>query len=202
MVAIIDYGAGNLFGVSNALKQLTDSVEITCDKDIILAADHVILPGVGSFKDAMESLKKSGLIQTVYDVIEKKTPFLGICVGLQMCFEHSEEGDVPGLGIFKGKIKKFPIDICKKVPQIGWNRIQMKESPLFSDLPDDYFYFVHSYYLEAEEESEVIATSDYGIIFDCAYQRENVFLTQFHPEKSGRTGMKLLENFLKQKSIF
>lgn len=196
MIAIIDYGAGNLFGVSNALKQFTSEVEITSDKDIIFHADHVILPGVGSFADAMNSIKKSGLIQTVYDVIDKKTPFLGICVGLQMCFEHSEEGNVPGLGIFKGKIKKFPVDICKKVPQIGWNRIQTKESPLFVGLPDDYFYFVHSYYLEAVSKEDVIATAEYGIQFDCAYQHENVFLTQFHPEKSGKTGLKLLENFL------
>ncbi len=199
MIAIIDYGAGNLFGASNALKQFTSEVEITSDKDIILQADHVILPGVGSFADAMDSIKKSGLIQTVYDVIDKKTPFLGICVGLQMCFEHSEEGNVPGLGIFPGKIKKFPVETCKKVPQIGWNRIQTKESPLFCGLPDDYFYFVHSYYLEAKNKEDVIATSDYGIQFDCAYQHENVFLTQFHPEKSGKTGLKLLENFLKMK---
>ena len=196
MIAIIDYGAGNLFGVSNAIQQFTDDVKITADKDVILASDHVILPGVGSFRDAMDSIKASGLIQTVYDVIEKKTPFLGICVGLQMCFEFSQEGNVPGLGIFKGNIKKFPVDICKKVPQIGWNRIHTKESPLFTDLPDDYFYFVHSYYLEAGNPDEVIATSEYGIPFDCAYQHDNVFLTQFHPEKSGKTGLKLLENFL------
>lgn len=196
MIAIIDYGAGNLFGVKNALLQLTQDVVITSDKDVIFSADKVILPGVGHFDDAMNSIKKSGLSQTVYDVIEKKTPFLGICVGLQMCFEESEEGVLPGLGIFKGKVKKFPIDICKKVPQIGWNRITMKESPLFSDLPDNYFYFVHSYYLDAQNKEEVIATSQYGILFDCAYQRNNVFLTQFHPEKSGRTGLKLLENFL------
>ena len=197
MVAIIDYGAGNLFGVSNAIKQFTLDVCITSDKDTILSADHVILPGVGSFGDAMDSIRKSGLIQTVYDVIEKKTPFLGICVGLQMCFEHSEEGNVPGLGIFPGKIKKFPVDICKKVPQIGWNRIEIKDSPLFSDLPDYYFYFVHSFYLEAKNREDVIATAEYGIRFDCAYQKENVFLTQFHPEKSGKAGLKLLENFLK-----
>ncbi len=199
MIAIIDYGAGNLFGVSNALKQFGEEVYITSDKDTIREANHVILPGVGSFRDAMDSIKQSGLIETVYEVIDKKTPFLGICVGLQMCFEHSEEGDATGLGIFKGKIKKFPVDICKKVPQIGWNRITTKESPLFLDLPDDYFYFVHSYYLDAVEKEEVIATSHYGIPFDCAYQKENVFLTQFHPEKSGKTGLKLLENFLQVK---
>lgn len=199
MIAIIDYGAGNLFGVSNALKQFTKEVEITSDKDTIRAADHVILPGVGSFDDAMGSINRSGLIETVYEVIEKKTPFLGICVGLQMCFEKSQEGVLPGLGIFPGEIKKFPVDICKKVPQIGWNRVTTKESPLFLDLPDDYFYFVHSYYLEAKNRDEVIATSEYGIPFDCAYQRDNVFLTQFHPEKSGKTGLKLLENFLNVK---
>lgn len=196
MIAIIDYGAGNLFGVSNALKQFHKEVAITSDKEMIRAADHVILPGVGSFKDAMDSIKASGLIETVYEVIDKKTPFLGICVGLQMCFEHSEEGDATGLGIFPGNIKKFPVELCKKVPQIGWNRVKTKDSPLFLDLPDDYFYFVHSYYLEAKNRDEVIATSEYGIPFDCAYQRENVFLTQFHPEKSGKTGLKLLENFL------
>lgn len=196
MIAIIDYGAGNLFGVSNALQQFTKEVEITSDKDTIRAADHVILPGVGSFDDAMGSMNRSGLIETVYEVIDKKTPFLGICVGLQMCFEKSEEGVLPGLGIFPGEIKKFPVDICKKVPQIGWNRVTTKESPLFLDLPDDYFYFVHSYYLQAKNRDEVIATAEYGIPFDCAYQRDNVFLTQFHPEKSGKTGLKLLENFL------
>ena len=122
MIAIIDYGAGNLFGVSNALKQFTKEVYITSDKDTIRSADHVILPGVGHFDDAMGSIKQSGLIETVYEVIEKKTPFLGICVGLQMCFEKSEEGSLPGLGIFPGEIKKFPVEFCKKVPQIGWNR--------------------------------------------------------------------------------
>lgn len=196
MIAIIDYGAGNLFGVANAVRQLEQEVCITKDSDVILSADHVILPGVGSFRDAMESIKRSGLSRTVYDVIEKKTPFLGICVGLQMCFEYSEEGDATGLGIFPGSIRKFPMDRCKKVPQIGWNRIRIKESPLFCDLPDDYFYFVHSYYLEAKNQEEVIATAEYGILFDCAYSRDKVFLTQFHPEKSGRTGRKLLENFL------
>lgn len=197
MIAVIDYGAGNLFGVKNALQQLTEDVVITGDKDVILSAEKVILPGVGHFDDAMQSINRSGLSQTVYDVIEKKTPFLGICVGLQMCFEESEEGSLPGLGIFQGKVKKFPIDVCKKVPQIGWNRITMKKSPLFLDLPDNYFYFVHSYYLEAKNKEEVIATAQYGIEFDCAYNKDNVFLTQFHPEKSGRTGLKLLENFLK-----
>ena len=196
MIAIIDYGAGNLFGVSNAVKQLDKEVYITRDTDTILSADHVILPGVGSFCDAMDSIRRSGLIHTVYDVIHKQTPFLGICVGLQLCFEYSEEGDATGLGIFPGKIRKFPVSICKKVPQIGWNRIQIKENPLFGALPDNYFYFVHSYYLEAQNREEVVATAEYGISFDCAYCRGRVFLTQFHPEKSGKTGLKLLENFL------
>jgi glutamine amidotransferase len=218
MIAIIDYGAGNIFSVANAFKKLNTDIELTNDRDTILAADKVVLPGVGSFADAMANIKKYNLKNTIYDVVDRQTPFLGICVGLQMCFESSEEGNVEGLGIFKGKIKKFPIDICKKVPQIGWNNIDVKNirgylssndaqnpgirfsepisSPIFKGITDNFFYFVHSYYLEAENKENVSATASYGIDFDCAYSDNNVHLTQFHPEKSGKTGLKLLENFI------
>jgi glutamine amidotransferase len=199
MIAIIDYGAGNIFSVANAFKKLNTDIELTNDRDTILAADKVVLPGVGSFSDAMANIKKYNLINTIYDVIDNKKPFLGICVGLQMCFSSSEEGNVAGLGIFKGEIKKFPIDICKKVPQIGWNNISTTNSPIFKGITDNYFYFVHSYYLDAEDKKNVSATASYGIEFDCAYSDKNVHLTQFHPEKSGKTGLKLLENFIKMK---
>jgi glutamine amidotransferase len=196
MIAIIDYGAGNIFSVANAFKKLNIEIELTNDRDTILSADKVVLPGVGSFADAMANIKKYNLTNTIYDVIDKEKPFLGICVGLQMCFSSSEEGNVAGLGIFPGEIKKFPINICKKVPQIGWNDISTTNSPIFEGITDHFFYFVHSYYLEAKNRENVSATANYGLDFDCAYSYKNVHLTQFHPEKSGKTGLKLLENFI------
>ena len=196
VIALIDYGAGNIFSVKNAFEALGTEIILTSDRDTILAADKVVLPGVGSFSDAISSLKRHKLENTIIDLVKMEKPFLGICVGLQLMFEHSEEGDVNGLGIFRGKIKKFPLDICKKVPQIGWNGIDIKnnDNSIFKGVSDNYFYLVHSYYLETDEN--ILATADYGIEYTCAYSYKNVNLVQFHPEKSGKTGLKLLENFV------
>ena len=196
VIALIDYGAGNIFSVRNAFEALNTEIILTNDKDTILAADKVVLPGVGSFSDAISSLKKHKLENTIIDLVEMEKPFLGICVGLQLMFEHSEEGDVNGLGIFKGEIKKFPINICKKVPQIGWNAIDIKnrDNSIFKNISDNFFYLVHSYYLKTDEN--ILATTDYGIEYTCAYSYKNVNLVQFHPEKSGKTGLKVLENFV------
>ena len=196
MIALIDYGAGNIFSVKNAFEYLGAEIVLTDDRDTILAADKVILPGVGSFADAISNLKKTKLENTIIDLVDKEKPFLGICVGLQLMFEHSEEGNVNGLGIFKGTIKKFPLEICEKVPQIGWNGIDIKKHDgIFKNITDNYFYLVHSYYLETNEN--ISATANYGIEYTCAYSYKNVNLLQFHPEKSGKTGLKLLENFVK-----
>jgi len=200
MIALIDYGAGNIFSVKNAFENLNTEIILTDDKDTILAADKVILPGVGSFSDAIYNLKKRKLENTIIDLVDMGKPFLGVCVGLQLMFEHSEEGNVNGLGIFKGKIKKFPSELCGKVPQIGWNGINIKDkSGIFKGVSDNFFYFVHSYYLETDEN--ISAEAEYGLKYTCAYSHKNVDLVQFHPEKSGKTGLKLLGNFVNTRHL-
>lgn len=199
MVAIIDYGAGNLSSVKNALDFLGSDSKITSDKKQIESADHVILPGVGSFGDAMAALEESGLVNTVISAVNSGKPFLGICLGLQLLFESSEESPgVEGLGLFKGKITEIPHDRGLKVPHIGWNSVANKQnSGIFSNIADDsYFYFVHSFYLNGANSDFVAGTTEYGVKIQCAVQKGNVCATQFHPEKSGKTGLKLLENFL------
>lgn len=199
MIAIIDYDAGNIKSVEKACVYLGHEAVITRDKNTILAADHVILPGVGAFGDAMEKLKKYDLIDTIKKVVNKGTPFLGICLGLQLLFDSSEEAPgVNGLSILKGKIVKIPEGEYKKIPQIGWNSLDLKgNGKLFMNIESNpYVYFVHSYYLQADDENIVKATCEYNVTVQASVEKDNVFACQFHPEKSSDTGLKMLENFL------
>lgn len=199
MVAIIDYDAGNIKSVEKALISLGESAVITRDRETILNADKVILPGVGAFGDAMEKIRKYGLEAIIKEVIAKKTPFLGICLGLQLLFESSEESPgVTGLGILKGKIIKIPDDHGLKVPQIGWNSIRFPNSgKLYKGIAEhSYVYFVHSYYLQAQEPEIVVASTEYVVNIHASVEKENVFACQFHPEKSSDVGLHILKNFI------
>ena len=198
MIAIIDYDAGNIKSVEKALKTLGQEVIVTRDAEIILKADKVILPGVGAFGDAMGKLHDYGLVDVIYKVVEKNTPFLGICLGLQLMFESSEETPgVEGLGILKGKIVKIPENGDLKIPHMGWNSLHFQNNGrLFANLPQDsYVYFVHSYYLQADDESIVKATTDYSTCIHASVEKDNVFACQFHPEKSSDVGLTILKNF-------
>ena len=198
MIAIIDYGAGNLQSVKKAFDFIGAESVITDNPEIINACDRILLPGVGSFGDAMDSMHKSGLVETVKQNALSGKPFLGICLGLQLLFEESEESPgVKGLGIFKGKIKKFSPDMGLKIPHIGWNSLEIKQkNTLFKNVPENsYVYFVHSYYLHAEDEEDVATVTNYGIDFHSAVGKNNIFATQFHPEKSGDVGLQILKNF-------
>ena len=199
MVAIIDYGAGNLMSVKKALDFIGAESEITMDKERIKSASHIILPGVGSFGDAMESMKGRGLVDTVKSAALSGKPFLGICLGLQLLFSASDESEgVQGLSLLNGKISSIPKNMGLKVPHMGWNSVSVKQNGgIFKDIPEDsYFYFVHSYYLNGADEADIAATAQYGVEIQCAVQRGNLCAVQFHPEKSGSVGLKLLENFL------
>lgn len=199
MIAIIDYDAGNIKSVEKALQALGEVVIVTRDKDTILNAEKVILPGVGSFGDAMEKLRKYGLYEVIHQVVEKKTPFLGICLGLQLLFERSDESKgVEGLSILKGEILRIPDKVDLKIPHIGWNSLKFPNSGrLFKGIEEDaYVYFVHSYYLKAEEEDIVTATTDYSTLIHASVEKDNVFACQFHPEKSSKVGMQILKNFV------
>lgn len=200
MIAIIDYGAGNLQSVQKALDFIGAKNLITDSKSEIEAADAVILPGVGSFGDAMDCLAKSGLLDTVKAAALSDTPFLGICLGLQMLFEKSEESvGVAGLSVLEGEVRRFPKEIGLKIPQIGWNSLEIvPDCPLYSGVPNGaYVYFVHSYYLTAKNRENVAATAEYGITFDASAMdvSKNLYATQFHPEKSGAVGLQILKNF-------
>lgn len=198
MIAIIDYDAGNLKSVEKALQHLGEECKITRDVNEIASAEKVILPGVGAFKDAMEKLEKYHLVDVIKEVAEKGTPFLGICLGLQLLFDSSEEGPgVPGLGILPGKIVAFPKKEGYKIPHMGWNSLKIApDATLFQGIDrEPYVYFVHSYYLEAEEVSDVAATTEYITTVHASVQRGNVFACQFHPEKSGDVGLQILKNF-------
>lgn len=200
MIAIIDYGVGNLRSVEKAFHFIGCEAEVSSDRQFILDADAVVLPGVGAFADAMENLKKAGMVDVVKKIIQDGKPFLGICLGMQLLFEYSEEGGerVEGLGILKGGVKQLPLDMNLKVPHMGWNSLRIKKDcPLFKGLPEKpYVYFVHSYYLDAQDKAVVAATAGYGIEFDVAVESGNVSATQFHPEKSGDIGLKILKNFV------
>ena len=198
MIAIIDYGAGNLQSVKKALDYIGCQSEITDDKKKINTASHIILPGVGSFGDAMDSMRKKGLEEVVKTAANGERPFLGICLGLQLLFAASEESEgVSGLGIFGGEIARIPSDRELKVPHMGWNSVSLKQKDgIFRDIPDEsYFYFVHSYYLKNAEPQTVAATTGYGVEIQCAVQRGLTAATQFHPEKSSNVGLQLLRNF-------
>ena len=200
MIAIIDYDAGNIKSVEKAINYLGSECTITRNPDVILNADGVILPGVGSFGDAMGKLENYGLIPVINQVAEKGIPFIGICLGLQLLFDESEESPgVKGLSLLKGKIKRFPSDMGLKVPQIGWNSLEYDNpGKLFEGISEgSYVYFVHSYYLEAEDKSIVKASSEYGVKFHASVESGNIFACQFHPEKSSDVGLKILSNFLK-----
>ena len=199
MIAIIDYDAGNLKSVEKALTALGAQPVISRDKELLLSADKVILPGVGSFGDAMEKLHQYGLVDVIHQVVSNGTPFLGICLGLQLFFESSEECQgVSGLSLLPGKIVRFPDMPGLKVPHMGWNRLDIKPGArLFKGIESGaYVYFVHSYYLEAGRESDVAASSMYGVTFGASVERGNLFACQFHPEKSSDTGLKILKNFM------
>ncbi|MGN0430922.1 MAG: imidazole glycerol phosphate synthase subunit HisH [Lachnospiraceae bacterium] len=199
MIAIIDYDAGNIKSVEKALQFLSQEVVVTRDAETILHADKVILPGVGSFGDAMGKLHQYGLVEVIKQVVAKGTPFLGICLGLQLLFESSEESPgVEGLGILKGKILRIPEGEGIKVPHIGWNSLQFpNRGKLFEGLhKETYVYFVHSYYLKAEEEEIVVAATEYGTYIHASVEKDNVFACQFHPEKSSDTGLAILRNFV------
>ena len=197
MIAIIDYDAGNIKSVEKALQYLGEEAVITRDAGEILMADKVVLPGVGAFGDAMEKLNRYGLVPVIHEVVEKGIPFLGICLGLQLMFENSEEAPgVEGLGLLKGKIVRIPEGDGLKVPHMGWNSLSFpKEGRLFAGIPENsYVYFVHSYYLQAEEDI-VTATAEYGVTIHASVEKGNVFACQFHPEKSSTVGLSILKNF-------
>lgn len=199
MIAIIDYDAGNIKSVEKALVYLGEEAVVTREYDTILNADGVILPGVGAFGDAMEKLHSYGLVEVIHKVAEKGTPFLGICLGLQLLFDSSEESPgVEGLGLLPGKIVKIPTQDGLKVPHMGWNSLAYpNQGKLFAGVQEgSYVYFVHSFYLQAEDPSIVTATTEYGVTVQASVEKGNVFACQFHPEKSSDIGMKILTNFI------
>ena len=199
MVAIIDYDAGNIKSVEKAAALLGHEAVVTRNREEILSADHVILPGVGAFGDAMEKLHRYGLVSVIREAVDRKIPFLGICLGLQLMFESSEEAPgVEGLSLLPGKILRIPDGENLKIPHIGWNSLTFpNEGRLFQGIAEGaYVYFVHSYYLQAKDMSDVKAVTEYGTKIHASVERDNLFACQFHPEKSSETGLKILQNFL------
>lgn len=200
MIAIIDYDAGNIRSVEKALTRLGQEVWVTRDPERLLNADKVILPGVGSFGDAMEHLKEYGLVDVIHEIVDSGTPFLGICLGLQLLFERSDETPgVDGLGILKGEILRIPDKEGLKIPHMGWNSLELQnDGRLFRGIEETpYVYFVHSYYLKAADESIVKATTEYSTCIHASVEKDNVFACQFHPEKSSEVGLRILNNFAK-----
>ncbi len=198
MISIIDYDAGNIKSVEKALIHLGEEAVITRDRRTILDSSRIILPGVGAFGDAMKKLEQYELTEVIHEAVKEGIPFLGICLGLQLIFESSEESPgVSGLGLLPGSIVRIPDAEGLKVPHMGWNSIKIKEgSRLFKGIRDEaYVYFVHSYYLQAKDPADVAATTEYGCLIHAAVEHENVFACQFHPEKSSETGLKILKNF-------
>ena len=199
MIAVVDYDAGNVKSVEKAIEKLGAAHILTSDPEEIRKADAVILPGVGNFGDCVSKLVERGLDTALKEYAASGKPFLGICVGLQLLFDESEESPgVKGLGILPGKIKRFPASADLKVPQIGWNDIVESKGRLLEGIDKEtFFYFVHSYYLECEDPSIVTSRTEYGITYDSSVEYGNIFATQFHPEKSSDAGLKVLSNFLK-----
>ena len=199
MTAIIDYDAGNIKSVEKAFLSMGEEAVITRDREVILGADRVILPGVGSFGDAMEKLHAYGLVEVIHEVVRRGKPFLGICLGLQLLCERSDESDgVPGLGLLPGEILKIPDTPGLKIPHIGWNSLRFpNRGRLFEGIQEDaYVYFVHSYYLKAADEGIVTATTEYGTLIHASVEKDNIFACQFHPEKSSEVGLQILKNFI------
>lgn len=199
MIAIVDYDAGNIKSVEKALQFLGQEPVVTRDKETLLQAEKVIVPGVGAFGDAMGKMHQYGLVEVLREIAAKGTPLLGICLGLQLFFESSEETPgVEGLGLLPGKIVRIPDKEGFKIPHMGWNSIQINPtSRLLKGIEEGaYVYFVHSYYLQAENEADVAATTDYVVNIHAAAEHENIFATQFHPEKSGEIGLRILKNFI------
>lgn len=200
MIAVIDYGAGNLQSVVKALNYIDTDTIVTNKKEEILQADGAILPGVGSFGDAMDCMNKSGATEAVFAFVESGKPFLGICLGLQLLFPKSEESpNADGLGLLKGSITRIPNDNgALKIPHMGWNSLNIKKHDgLFRGIEGNpYVYFVHSYYLHAENPDIVSAQTEYGVTIDASVRYKNIFATQFHPEKSGKVGLQMLKNFV------
>ena len=200
MIGIIDYDAGNIRSVEKAFAYLGEQTVVSRDPSVLMKADKVVLPGVGSFGDAMGNLHKYGLVPVIHDMVNSVKPLLGICLGLQLLFESSEETPgVEGLGILKGRILKIPPAPSLKIPHMGWNSLHLQNhGRIFRDIPEDtYVYFVHSYYLHAEEPEIVKAVTDYSTEIHASVEKGNVFACQFHPEKSSLYGLKILENFAK-----
>ncbi len=199
MIAIIDYGMGNLRSVQKAFERLGVDATITSDASVVLKASKVVLPGVGAIADAVAELKRSNLVDAIYKTIESDKPFLGVCLGFQALFEESEEnGGTKGLAVFKGKVLRFPESPDYVVPHMGWNDLTFKkEAPIYNGIkPGDYVYFVHSYYVACDDPSIVATTTNYDNVDFCSsIAKGNVFATQFHPEKSQNVGLKILQNF-------
>jgi imidazole glycerol-phosphate synthase subunit HisH len=207
VVAVVDYGMGNLRSVSQAVLHVAQGsglqVAITSRADDVMAAERVVLPGQGAMRDCMDELQRSGLREAVLHAAANK-PLMGVCVGMQMLLDHSEEQDTPGLGLIAGRVKRFQLDGRRqpdgsryKVPQMGWNRVLQMPHPLWSGVPNrSWFYFVHSYFAEPVNAAHTAGVSDYGGTFTCAVARDNIFATQFHPEKSADQGLALYRNFL------
>lgn len=199
MIALIDYDAGNMRSVEKALIYLGEKPIVTRDRREILSADKIILPGVGSFGDAMENLHRFGLPEVLKEAVDKEIPLLGICLGMQVLFEESEESrGVKGLGFLKGGIYRIPAKKGLKIPHMGWNSLKYPaKGKLFRNIPEDsYVYFVHSYYLKAEEPKIVKATAEYGVTIHASVEKDHIFGCQFHPEKSGEVGLRILKNFI------
>lgn len=205
MIAIIDYDAGNIKSVEKAMTYLGQEALITRDYDTLLHADKVILPGVGAFGDAMEKLREYGLVSVIEQIVSKDTPFLGICLGLQLLFEESEETPgIAGLGLLPGRIERIPDCPGLKIPHMGWNSIEIRpDSRLFQNVPNQsYVYFVHSYYLRAKNPEDVVATTEYYTQIHASIEHNNIFACQFHPEKSSTVGLQILKNFIELKEDF
>lgn len=198
MIAIVDYGAGNMHSIAHALEHVGARVRVTDDPRLVLEAEAVVLPGVGQARSAMAQMTAKGLDEAIREATEQGKPFLGICLGMQLLADHHAEGEVDGLKLFRGSVRRIPEGL--KIPEIGWNQVQPSQEnlPIFEHIPPaSYFYFLHSYYVEPLDQAGVAATTDYGSPYCSVIATERVWGTQFHPEKSGEMGLQMLRNFLK-----